>query len=636
VRTTVPYVLFAVMLCGVVTSAGAMGARPPPLPDLETGPVAQPKPKPKPKPASGAPDPLVRFQWVLKNTGQSIYPTQIKRGIDLKVFPVYRMGITGKGVKVMLIERGLDTRHEDLAANIDPAMLRSLIPGTVEPDEIDPDNVDMGKFRRAVHGTEMAGIIGAVANNGVGGQGVAPGVTLGAVRMWDNEPTAPSVELIKQAHGGAPFSRDVDIFNGSYGFLPRRPSLAEFNADPEVQGLAPLLAMRNGKGAISVRGAGNSFLNEEGEDCEQAEDAGLTCVSVEFYPVALSPQAIMVGAVNAAGERSIASNTGANLLVAGLGGDFGYVDQGVVRLGVMSTDESGCERGVSSNTPENFFGKGFETASDGSYVWLSDFDKPGTALGRELNPKCNYTMTSGGTSAATATVTGVVALMLEANPDLTWRDVRAILARTSRRVDATRPAIRIALSNGDSYVAERRWSRNGAGLWFHNWYGFGLVDATAAVRAAQGWHQHLSGPMADTGWLGRIPDVAGSSGSTPDRRPVEIPAGTVGGGYSIRVERPGLVEFVQVELAFDGLPASDAAIELYSPSGTRSVLLTPRSMKSTAAGGRIMLASNAFFSERMDGDWRLRLVDARASRSDSDRPSRNPRLLGWTIRVMGS
>jgi subtilisin family serine protease len=641
VRIPVPHVLFVVMLCGVVTSADAMGTRPPPSPSVGAGGGV------KPKPVSGTPDPLLPFQWVLKNTGQSIYPTQIRRGIDLRVFPVYRMGITGKGVKVMVVDDGLDTHHEDLVANIDPTMVRSLVPGTVDPDEVDPNSSDVGKFRRGEHGTAMTGIIGAVANNGVGGQGVAPGVTLGAVRLGTELATAPPLELLKQAHGGAPFSRDVDIFNGSYGFQPQRPSLAEFNADAEVQALAPLLAMRNGKGAISIRAAGNSFLSEENADCEEAGDAGLTCVSAEFYPVALSPQAVMVGSINATGERSVVSNTGANLLVAGPGGDFGFIDQGVLRLGLISTDVSGCERGTSSNTPEKVFGKGFDTLGDAStFTFLSDFERPGTVLFQALNPKCNYSSTAGGTSAATATVTGVVALMLEANPDLTWRDVRAILARTSRRVDAARPATRIALANGDSYVAERRWSRNGAGLWFHNWYGFGLVDATAAVRAAQGWHQHLSGPMADTGWLGRTRGVARTPDATapddtapdntPDRAPIEIPAGTAGGSSPIRVERPGLVEFVQVEVAFDGLTTSDAAIELYSPSGTRSVLLTPRSMKSTSTGVQIMLASNAFFSERMDGDWTLRLVDARASKPDGDQSNKTPRLLGWSIRLMGS
>jgi Subtilase family/Proprotein convertase P-domain len=617
------------MLCGVAALANAMGARPPP-------PSSGPASKPAPAPVPGAPDPLFPLQWVLKNGGQSLYPAPMTRGIDLNVFPVYAMGITGKGVKVMLLDDGLDTHHEDLEANIDRTLLHSLVPDPLEPEYVGPGEFDDRKFRRGTHGTAMAGIIGAVANNGVGGRGVAPGVTLGAVQMGVSSDISLSREQLKQAYGGAPFSRDIDIFNGSYGFEPWHSNLAVYDADGEVQALAQLLAMRDGKGAIAVRSAGNNFrTNGYGPDCEAARTSGLACVSAEFYPVALSPQAVMVGSIDATGRRAPYSNSGANLLVAGLGGDFGAVEPGALRLGVMTTDVSGCERGASSYTPEKYFGPSFDAGDYTSdFTSLSDFERPGRALFQALNRNCSYMSTANGTSAAAATITGVVALMLEANPDLTWRDVRAILARTSRRVDAARASTRITLANGELYEAEPGWLRNGAGLWFHNWYGYGLADAAAAVKAAQTWRRHLAGPMEDTGWLGSVP---GRANNTPHYTPVEIPAGAAGGGSAIHVDRPGRVEFVQIQVAFDGLAASDAAVELHSPSGMRSVLLTPHSTKSTSNAVELMLASNAFFSERMDGDWTLRLVNARAPKSGAARPVTDvPRLLGWSLRLMGS
>lgn len=76
-----------------------------------------------------------------------------------------------------------------------------------------------------------------------------------------------------------------------------------------------------------------------------------------------------------------------------------------------------------------------------------------------------------GTSWAAPVVSGVVALMLEVAPNLTWRDVQGILATTSRPVDLT----------------DKSWAMNAAGLLHSNKYGFGLVDAKAAVDAAQKW-----------------------------------------------------------------------------------------------------------------------------------------------------
>ena len=77
-----------------------------------------------------------------------------------------------------------------------------------------------------------------------------------------------------------------------------------------------------------------------------------------------------------------------------------------------------------------------------------------------------------GTSYAAPLVSGVVALMLEANSDLTWRDVQGVLAAT-----ASRP-------HEDS---EDEWETNQAGIKHSYKYGFGVVDAYEAVMTAKSW-----------------------------------------------------------------------------------------------------------------------------------------------------
>jgi hypothetical protein len=55
--------------------------------------------------------------------------------------------------------------------------------------------------------------------------------------------------------------------------------------------------------------------------------------------------------------------------------------------------------------------------------------------------------------------------MLEARPEMTWRDVQWGLLSTAVRTDPD----------------DSDWTQNGAGLWVNHKYGFGLVNATAAV-----------------------------------------------------------------------------------------------------------------------------------------------------------
>lgn len=87
----------------------------------------------------------------------------------------------------------------------------------------------------------------------------------------------------------------------------------------------------------------------------------------------------------------------------------------------------------------------------------------------------DYTSRFNGTSAATPIVSGVVALMLEANPNLGYRDVQEILALSARPIDAASP----------DWTTNRANTWNGGGFRVSHDYGFGLVDATAAVRLAE-------------------------------------------------------------------------------------------------------------------------------------------------------
>jgi subtilisin family serine protease len=84
---------------------------------------------------------------------------------------------TGKGVKVAQIDTGVDWLHPDLAGRV--AVRRNF--------------VDDSPYRVEIHGTAVAGIIAARANDGVGMVGVAPDATLFALRAcWEQTPQTQS------------------------------------------------------------------------------------------------------------------------------------------------------------------------------------------------------------------------------------------------------------------------------------------------------------------------------------------------------------------------------------------------------------------------------------------------------------
>ncbi len=123
-------------------------------------------------------DPLFADQWHLLNTGQEVGVPDLQHlfgvaGQDINVVPAWNMlddngdSITGEGVTVAVIDTGVQLFHPDLADNVSPTMRFNAIDGT---SNVNPNL----SYSGSQHGTEVAGVIAAVANNDLGGSGVAP------------------------------------------------------------------------------------------------------------------------------------------------------------------------------------------------------------------------------------------------------------------------------------------------------------------------------------------------------------------------------------------------------------------------------------------------------------------------------
>ncbi|XP_076076105.1 furin-like protease kpc-1 [Mytilus galloprovincialis] len=81
-----------------------------------------------------------------------------------------------------------------------------------------------------------------------------------------------------------------------------------------------------------------------------------------------------------------------------------------------------------------------------------------------------------GTSLSAPVAVGIIALALEANNDLTWRDVQHLIVRTSKPYGFK-----------DRFDIENKWQRTGAGFRVHHKMGFGLMNAEAMVQKAIKW-----------------------------------------------------------------------------------------------------------------------------------------------------
>jgi len=355
--------------------------------------------------------------------------------------------------------------------------------------------------------------------------------------------------------------------------------------------------LRGGLGSAIVNAAGNDFQDFESASspyCAQfAQVFGVSCGNPASDERRGGNYPIIVGAVNAAGVHSSYSSTGSSLWISAPGGEYGwdttlatnltpfpYAAPFVSQPAIVTTNRDGC-----TNT-------NYSSA-------VNSLDDLGA---NPLAANCQYTATMNGTSAATPNVSGVVALMLEVNPKLSVRDIKYILAKTAKHVDPTFAGVSsTTIIVGSTVVLEQGWVTNRAGYSFSNEYGFGAVDAAAAVSAAKAYSTYLPAQQNSTGNYQFL--VAAPATITP--------LTTTGGFLTYTVSETfttveSVVVFINVD-STPGLPCNQ--IELSSPSGTKSILLHAANGFTNAAIANSRFESNAFYGESVNGVWTLRFLD---------------------------
>ena len=223
------------------------------------------------------------------------------------------------------------------------------------------------------------------------------------------------------------------------------------------------------------------------------------------------------------------------------------------------------------------------------------------------HPNANYSMTMNGTSGSTPIAAGVGVLVLQVRPELSYRDVRRVLALSARKNDPT--------SAG--------WTNNGAGLHVNHEYGFGVVDANAAVL------------------LARTIPLVGPEVTYP--APVEQPSlaipdnDTAGASSVITVNSSGIgrVETVEVEITVAHTRTSDLEILLQKIGGAQDVLyplhtcVDPNNFNPAPCSDidAFTFMSVRHLDEPADGVWRLTVKDRRTGVTGT--------LTRWQLRIFG-
>tara|TARA_B100001971_G_C18263286_1_gene589186 strand:+ start:1181 stop:3154 length:1974 start_codon:yes stop_codon:yes gene_type:complete len=532
-------------------------------------------------------DPLRKYAWHLENTGQRNFAfTSGISGNDINVDPVYNKGITGNGVRVAVSDSGVEINHDDLYQNSLAGEHRNFTLSS--PYYGTPVASDF-------HGTAVASLISAKGWNNEGSMGVAPNSKFAGFQFLQSS-FSTSV-LIEQASG------EFDVFNYSYGDEYHYDTRSDSSYLEHIRYKAK--NGRDGKGSIFVKSAGNEFYVKSGPVCASHN------ANAPFENE--SPYILIAGAINADGKKASYSSAGSNLWVSAPGGEMGYADPAI-----MAADLPTCFKGraKAQSSPTNQFEDGHTE-----------------------NPLCNYTSVMNGTSAAAPIVSGVVALLVEANPSLTQREIKHILAMTAKKIDpssdTTHPSthghysgcVNLELSGHDY---EQGWVTNAASFSFNNYYGFGLVDADAAVTEAQSpgaWH-----PMPALIETNPYFDEATLSSSPGIGIPDEDSAGatdTISLTATSGRDTDFVVESVQVDVSITHAWSGEVGVELISPSGTKSILLNINNsfLVDQDSNLNIVLTSHAFYGEPAIGNWTIKVIDAAAQDTGT--------LNSWKLNVLG-
>lgn len=370
-------------------------------------------------------DPNYGNQWGVYNTGSGPYG-----GIndaDGDVQEAWDITNGCSDIKVAILDDGVDLQHEDISANLvqghtafsvydDPAY------GNRDGDISREPFPHHGNYTVDIHGTECAGVVGAVKDNGFGIVGVANGCKIMPIKVGHTDlysiGSKSSYYTISAFYDGIVWAADhgADVISLSIQFV--------INDDIVKKGI--LYAKEHGR-----KGLGCSIVISSGNDNSTKEyfPAGYNQPNTDFNDFLF-----IAGGSNQCDSRW--RNGACGYSVNYSGSNFGNtLDFVAPAQDIFTTDRMGSRKYSYNNV---------------------EYDDEG-----------NYTLQSG-TSFSAPYIAGIIALIYSCQPTLKPAEVKKIIASTCDKV------------GGYTYSTV---SGHPYGIW-NNEMGYGRVNARAAVEQA--------------------------------------------------------------------------------------------------------------------------------------------------------
>ena len=496
-------------------------------------------------------------QWHLSHRGGA----NLAAGSHISAEAAWDITRGARSVVIAVSDDGFDLNHPDLQG-----MGKLVAP----IDLRDRDAVPLPTQPSENHGTAVAGLaIGE--ENAIGIVGVAPGCAFMPIRTTGFIDDGAIEQLFDEA-----VRRGADVIVCSWSpaanYFPL--TLRQTNALTRAATTG-----RNGKGCVIVFSAGNANRPVSGNINEtQWPQNALSGPTRWLSGFAIHPEVIAVSASTSLGTKAAYSNWGEHIALVAPSNNAPPSVM-LPRVGTVQT------------------GPPIRQALPGLGMVTSDRTQ-GEGYSRD-----DFINTFGGTSSSCPVVAGVAGLMISVNPNLTARQVREILQTTADKIVDRSPDPQLGLQHGT-------YNANGHSQWF----GYGKVNAAAAVREAQ--RRAFAGRQ-----IGQVVDLQNQTRqSIPD-------APAAGVDSSVTVAAAGTVTDVRVAIAVDHEFLGDLSLSLVAPDGT-SILVQGRTLgrqRQLRATYSLQTTPSLvkILGVAAQGTWRLRVTD--------HAPGAIGALLNWTL-----